>query len=551
MRPRHPAAQEIDDLVAAMDRDPALLGDVLTHLSTLRNRSRELGAELDRRLLERLHAQRRTLLRLEGAQRELRALVEEICAPPWHPARMLRRVEPAAEGRALVQAANGPRVVKLAPGLEADALRPGDAVFLNDALALIVARDGEPPRGLGDTVLFERLAADGRLTVRWRDEEWLVDAAATLEPEALRPGDRLLVDRAARLALERIQPAETGGFRVEQVPDLPLEAVGGGGDSLRRLHEVLTGRLLAPERAGRYGLAGRRSILLHGPPGCGKTLRARVAAAQIRRASGRPCHFAVVRPGEFESPWVGETEARIRECFAALRRAAGDGAPAILFLDEVEAVARVRGGPAAHLSDKFLAALLAEIDGFAERGDVALIAATNRKDLLDPAFLSRICDVEIAIGRPDRREARGIFEVHLGRELPYAPDATRGELVEAALTRLYSPNGDSGLGTLHLRDGRTRPVRARDLMSGRVIQQICLHARERAFASHDERGDTAGLRVEDVLDGVDDAIERLRSTLTVRNVRAHLDDLPDDVDVVRVERDSSRLRRAHRYVEAA
>src|SRR5262249_61387600 len=99
----------------------------------------------------------------------------------------------------------------------------------------------------------------------------------------------------------------------------------------------------------------------------------------------------------------------------------------VLFLDEIESVGRTRGGLVSHHADRFLAALLAEIDGFAERAGIAIIEATNRKDLVDPALLERLSDVEIAVGRPDMRGARAIFDIHLPATVPAAAAGTRGD----------------------------------------------------------------------------------------------------------------------------
>src|SRR5437879_9175632 len=127
-------------------------------------------------------------------------------------------------------------------------------------------------------------------------------------------------------------------------------------------------------------------------------------------------------------------------------------------MDEIESVGRIRGGSANQHADKFLAALLAELDGFTERTGIAIIAATNRKDLVDPALLERLSDIEIAVSRPDMRGARAIFDVHLPETLPPDPLDARDEIIETAVSRVFSPNADNALCTLHFRDGKTRTV---------------------------------------------------------------------------------------------
>jgi len=279
------------------------------------------------------------------------------------------------------------------------------------------------------------------------------------------------------------------------------------------------------------------------------SLLVRIAASEVTRLSGRRCRFAVVKPAEWESPWVGETQRNIRECFKGLREAAADGC-AILFLDEIEAVGRTRGSVVGHHSDKFLAAFLAELDGFEGRGNVAIVAATNRKDLLDPALLERLSDTEIHVRRPDRRGARAIFRIHLPESLPFAANATRDEIVDAAVARFYSPNASNELAVLRFRDGKARTVLAHELGSGRTYEQICRAARRAAFL-RDVRSGERGLSLADVEDAIALAFERLATTLTPHNARAYLSDLPQDVDVVSAEPIVRRVGRPHRYLNAA
>jgi hypothetical protein len=153
------------------------------------------------------------------------------------------------------------------------------------------------------------------------------------------------------------------------------------------------------------------------------------------------------------------------------------------------------------------------------------------------------------------RGARAIFDIHLPESLPYhangsSPLDTRNEMIEVAVSRLYAPNADNALCTVRLRDGKTRGIVARELASGRMIEQICRAARHAAFL-RDLRNDDAGIRLADMEHAVSDAIERLATTLTPRNAHAYVSDLPQDVDVVSVEPVVRRVARPHRYLNAA
>jgi ATP-dependent 26S proteasome regulatory subunit len=503
------------------------------------------------------------LERAQNTQGELRELIEQITAAPWYPALFQRVIETPQGPRASVWTGGTSRLVNLHPTVDVTTLRSGNHVYLDHDLATLMAPSEVafvPPT---DSASFERLTIDGRIVVRSQGEEIVLERAACLDANELRSGRMVLFDRPSRMALETLEGSDSEQYQLEDLGELSRDCVGGRRQALDDLIAVLTASLVEPELAQTYQLGGRRAVLLYGPPGCGKTLIARTAAAEIQRISGQRCRFAVVRPGEFESAYVGESEANIRNCFRSLREAAGDDL-AVLFLDEIESIGRSRGSHGAHHADRFLAALLAEIDGFCERGQVSILAATNRRDLLDPALLSRLSDTQVAVPRPNLQEAREIFEIHLQASLPYSRghgDAAvepgsqeaaevRSELLETTVSRLYAPNADNEICRLGFRDGESRTVYARELMSGRLIEQMALSVREKAFRRH-LRGEGRGLCISDAVASVETSLVELSTTLSVHNARAYLDDLPQDVDVVRVDPIRAQPELRHRYYNAA
>ncbi len=273
----------------------------------------------------------------------------------------------------------------------------------------------------------------------------------------------------------------------------------------------------------------------------------------MSRLSGRKCLFGVVKPSEWEAPHVGETQQNIRQCFQALADQARD-AMAVLFLDEVETAGRLRGSISGHHSDKFLAALLAELDGFSSRAGIAVIAATNRKDLVDPALLERLSDLELRVERPGLDAAREIVSIHLPETLPFhangrAARDTRDQVIETALSRLYGPNAHNELCRLRFRDGSSRTISTRELVSGRMLEQLCRATCRRALW-RDIRAGEAGIQVADIEEACATAIDRLSSTLSLHNVGAYLDDLPQDLDVVAVEASARRPAHPNIYLEA-
>jgi len=132
-----------------------------------------------------------------------------------------------------------------------------------------------------------------------------------------------------------------------------------------------------------------------------------------------------------------------------------------------------------------------------------------------------------------------------------ADDASaRSAIIDAAVSCLFAPNCEPALYTLHFRDGKSRPIYAGELVSGRLIEQICRAAGKSALLRPLEGG-PRGMTVSDMQRATSEAIDRLARLLTLRNVREYLADLPEDIDVVRIERHRARASGTLRYLNAA
>jgi transitional endoplasmic reticulum ATPase len=171
-----------------------------------------------------------------------------------------------------------------------------------------------------------------------------------------------------------------------ETPNVSWDEVGGLEGVKQSLIEAVEWPLKNPEMFTRLGITPPKGILLHGPPGCGKTLLARAVASESE------ANFISVRGPEIFSKWVGESEKAIREIFRKARMAA----PSIIFFDEFDALVPSRGmGSDSRVTERVISQLLTEIDGLLSLQNVLVIAATNRPDIIDPAVLRP--------GRFDRR----------------------------------------------------------------------------------------------------------------------------------------------------
>jgi SpoVK/Ycf46/Vps4 family AAA+-type ATPase len=187
--------------------------------------------------------------------------------------------------------------------------------------------------------------------------------------------------------------------------------------------------------------------------------------------------------------------------------------------------------------------LLTQMEGAAGTPGIGVIGACNRVDLLDPALRSRF-GKQYLLPPPKRAALKEIVATHLSATLPYRSEDTRDRSIDAVVQRLTSPNAANDIATLQFRDGSTRRVNARDMLSGRAVKHIVESACEAAFRREVGEG-IAGLQVTDVERAVEDALVGWRATLRVENVRDYLSGLPDDLDVVAVEAVTDAARPGH------
>jgi len=207
---------------------------------------------------------------------------------------------------------------------------------------------------------------------------------------------------------------------VKGVPRTTYEDIGGLHEEIQRIREMVELPLRHPELFQRLGIDPPKGVLLHGPPGCGKTLLARAVANESE------ANFYSINGPEIMSKFYGESEARLREIFQQAQKSA----PSIIFIDELDAIAPKREEVTGEVERRVVAQLLSLMDGLSGRGNVIVIGATNRPDALDPALRrpGRF-DREIEIGVPDKQGRYEILQIHT-RGMPLAEDVDLKKLAE-------------------------------------------------------------------------------------------------------------------------
>ena len=247
----------------------------------------------------------------------------------------------------------------------------------------------------------------------------IVNVLGSVKMEKLRPGVRVALNQRGSTIVEVLPSSEdpyVRGMEVIERPGVRYSDIGGLEKQINELKEVVELPLKHPELFRELGIDPPKGVLLFGPPGCGKTLLAKAVAGETQAT------FISLVASELAQKFVGEGARIVRELFNLARRKA----PAIVLIDEIDAIAAKRmdlGTSGEREIHRTLTQLLAELDGFDPLGNVKIIAATNRLDIIDPALLrpgrfDRIIEVPL----PNLEGRSEIFKIHTHRMKLYKVD---------------------------------------------------------------------------------------------------------------------------------
>lgn len=204
------------------------------------------------------------------------------------------------------------------------------------------------------------------------------------------------------------------------IPKVTYEDIGGLEEEVKKVREMIELPLRHPELFERLGVEAPKGVLLHGPPGNGKTLLAKAVAGETN------ANFITIGGPEIMSKFYGESEERLREIF----KQAEENAPSIIFIDEIDSIAPKREDVSGETERRVVAQLLSLMDGLEARGKVVVIGATNRPNAIDPALRrpGRF-DREIEINPPNKDGRLEILQIHT-RGMPLEPEISLEELAD-------------------------------------------------------------------------------------------------------------------------
>ncbi len=260
------------------------------------------------------------------------------------------------------------------------------------------------------TATISEMLEDGRAVVKSSTgPNFVVHVSSSIAKDKLQPGMRVALNQRSFAVTQELPPSRDPMIRameIEEAPEISYADIGGLHDQLREIKETVELPLISPELFEEVGIEPPKGVLLTGPPGTGKTLSARAVAHETNAT------FIRVIGSELVQKFIGEGARLVREIFMMAK----EKAPAIVFVDELDAVGSHRLDIATSGDrevQRTLMQLLSELDGFETRGQVAIIGATNRPDILDPALLrpgrfDRIIDFP----KPDTESRKEIFRIH-------------------------------------------------------------------------------------------------------------------------------------------
>ena len=303
----------------------------------------------------------------------------------------------------------------------------------------------------------EEITEDGVVIKQHGNNQEVLTQAATRLDADLRPGDRVAINDS--FAVQQLLDDETDSraqaMEVTESPSVEYADIGGIDDQIREVREAVEDPLENPAQFETVGVEPPSGVLLHGPPGTGKTMLAKAVANESDAT------FIKMAGSELVRKFIGEGSRLVRDLFEL----AAEREPAVIFIDEIDAVASKRtdsktSGDAE--VQRTMMQLLSEMDGFDERGEVRIMAATNRFDMLDEAILrpGRF-DRLIEVPEPDAEGRTRILEIHTN-DMNVADDVNVGTVAEAV--EGYSGADVASLATeagmFAIRDGRTEVVQS-------------------------------------------------------------------------------------------
>lgn len=470
-------------------RSVALLKEILS-----------LVPEDNQRLRNYLHALEQSLREDAEEAEKVRQVIEEyeeayrkLTSPANRTGVLLEILE---EGIALVSVGESEFVASVDPHIDSKLLRTGARIKVNEAYAVV----GVLPAHTGGQIMkVSEVLSKNRLRVS-QDATGIVGRivarAHSIVKANIKKGDEVRVEPNFKVALEHYPQQEEREYFYEEIPETPWEKIGGQEAAIELIRETIETPLLYPDIYKKFDKKPIKGILLYGPPGCGKTLIGKATAYNLAREYSRVLgkevkeYFMHISGPKILNMWLGETERMVRDIFATARERAKEGRLVFVFFDEAESVLRTRSsGRWLNISNTVVPQFCAELDGLVSLENVVIILTSNRPDYIDPAVLrpERI-DRKVKIERPSMEASRAILDIYLHKDIPIDPKTVAGEggdqeaarscIADSSIAYLWRSNKETEFLKVAMRNGSTKTLYWRDLVSGALIKSIVDRAKD-------------------------------------------------------------------------
>lgn len=373
----------------------------------------------------------------------------------------------------------------------------GDTVTLNPMTKQIIGVVA--PVISGEIRFVNKVVSDELVEVSHQDASKVVLTGKFAKK--LEKGDRVIVDSTATIILNNMGKDETKFEVKTSSMSVNWDDIGGLEDAKREMVEIVELPHKFTSLYKFYNKKPAKGILLHGPPGCGKTMLGKAAAtamAAVHKQNGNGSGFHYIKGPEILDKYVGVAEATIRRIFEnAKKHKAKNGFPAVVFIDEADAILAKRGsGISSDINNTIVPMFLAEMDGMEESGALVLLA-TNRADVLDPAVTrdGRI-DRKIKVTRPTVGSAVDIFMIAL-KGVPTNKGMSKQDMAQKASESLFSET--RVLYEIRTKKGGTIPFMLKELVNGGMVVGIVDQAISIAIHKDIKKATKTGICEEDMM----------------------------------------------------
>lgn len=379
-------------------------------------------------------------------------------------------------------------------------IKAGDTVLLNIETGQIV--EVAPPVTLGALHVVSAVVSDTEAEVSGDGSPKIVIFQNDLAPKP-KVGDRVVLDGSASVIVKVLEQ-EHDRYDVVVDTNVTWDDIGGQELAKAEMIEAVESPIVHAAIFKHYNKRPTKGILLYGPPGCGKTMLGKAAATSVAKSiTGKQSSagFMYVKGPELLDPFVGASEAAVRALFARARAyKAKTGVPAVVFIDEADAILGIRGTYNSFMEKTIVPSFLTEMDGMEESGALVILAS-NRPNALDPAVTrdGRI-DRKVRVGRPTKKDAVDIFKLYLSK-VPMIDGVEDVALLASEM--LYDPAHIYYAVTTD--DGATKAFTLANLASGALIAGVVDQAV--SIAMRRDLADTtqakpSGVRAEDVINAI-------------------------------------------------